>query len=150
MELKIEEISLDEIKVVGNNLFNENDIYTQYYYSFKNLENLLESYLKKNNDKFLKITYFRTIVGLITLRGYDEGFKIPRFGIYVYSSHSKKGIGRLATSLFLEMCVVKYDIDILELKVSKKNNSAIKIYNELGFKIIKSLKNDYLMNIKLK
>lgn len=72
------------------------------------------------------------LIGFYMLRGLDEGYSEPMFGLYVCSSFSGIGIGALATQHAIVTCRLD-GIRGLELKVYAENEKALRIYSELGF-----------------
>ena len=72
------------------------------------------------------------LMGFYMLRGLDEGYSEPRFGLYVCSAFSGLGIGSLATQHAIVTCKLNA-LKGLELKVYAQNERACSIYEELGF-----------------
>ena len=74
-----------------------------------------------------------TIVGLYMLRGWDEGYQVPSFGVIVERALHGRGIGRLLTQTALgdarQRAVAR-----VRLTVSERNSRAIALYASLGFR----------------
>lgn len=149
MNVEISEINYQQIKYISDSLFSEKKRYIKFFTPFDDKKNLIDKYLNKKNDKFLKINLKNEIIGLITLRGFDEGYEIPRFGIYIMNEYSNKGLGTIATKKFLKYCKSNLKINFLELKVNKKNYVAIKLYESIGFKVTKFTDEEQIMQVNL-
>lgn len=73
------------------------------------------------------------IVGMCMLRGWDQGFDTPSFGVMVDMSHHGKGIGRVLTCYAIDQAQA-LGCPSIRLTVHKDNPSAIHLYHSLGFK----------------
>jgi len=106
--------------------------YTKHFTAFSNYNNLLSIIEKKRKDLVWTIRFQNQISGIYFLRGFDEGYCIPSFGIYVMEKFSGSGIARFALNDAIQK-VQSMQIKHLMLKVSKKNIRAYKLYTEIGF-----------------
>ena len=73
------------------------------------------------------------IVALAMLRGWDEGFDIPSFGICVDRAHQGVGIGRAMTEYSIEAARAS-GCGAVRLSVYATNRRAIRLYESLGFR----------------
>lgn len=60
---------------------------------------------KSHQDKFYIFVDEKTIKGFSMLRGWDEGYSIPSFGIIVDIDYQGKGIGSKILELTIEKCL---------------------------------------------
>ncbi len=72
------------------------------------------------------------IVALAMLRGWDEGFEIPSFGICVDRRYRRRGIGRAMTQ-FSIAAARALGATSIRLSVYASNARAIGLYEGLGF-----------------
>jgi len=81
---------------------------------------------------FVAATGTGGIIGFGMLRGWDEGYEIPSFGILVGAAIRGNGIGRELISYAIETACER-DCPSIRLSVYEDNTSAIKFYKGLGF-----------------
>lgn len=72
------------------------------------------------------------ITGYAMLRGWDEGYDIPSFGICIRPDYQGQGIGKLLTQFAIEFSKKKKAPKII-LKVYKNNFPAYNLYRQIGF-----------------
>lgn len=72
------------------------------------------------------------IVGMSMLRGWDEGYNVPSFGIMIDSECRGKGLGRLLTSWTIQAA---QDLDCAQVRLSvyASNITGLRLYESLGF-----------------
>lgn len=143
--INLKKINKSEIKEISQILFDENVEYLKYFDPFISQEQFIQDFLKSSNDIYLKILNNKTFIGFVTLRGLDDGYKNPRFGIFIMEKYSNMGFGDAAIKKTLDLCKEKYNFKKIELKVNKKNHTAIKIYKDNSFKVINESSNDQIM-----
>jgi len=146
---KIEEITKKDLNILANLLFNENKKYVKYFSPYINKDSFINAVLSTNKDSFYSIKLDEKIIGYISLRGLDEGYDNPRFGIFILKKYSNKGYGYEASKFVLNLCKEKNNFEYVDLKVNPKNKKAIKLYNSLGFNYLKREGSENLMILKL-
>lgn len=131
-------------------LLNSSEEYTRFFYPFdfqvSSLKKTLKSPIK---DKFFGIEiinctelYLKQLIGFYMLRGMDEGYREPMYGIFVDQKWKGKGIAQL--SLYHAECFCKINLyQRLLLKVDLNNYRAKQLYEFMGFQF---LRNDTKMN----
>ena len=72
------------------------------------------------------------VVALSMLRGFDDGYAIPSFGILVDHEHQRRGIGRQLTVWTLDAARAR-GCTAVRLSVYASNDRAIALYRSLGF-----------------
>jgi ribosomal protein S18 acetylase RimI-like enzyme len=86
-------------------------------------------------DRYYLALFGDQVVGLCMLRGWDEGFPVPSFGVMVDRAFSGKGIGKLMTEYAVEEAK-KLGCKQIRLSVYASNVAAYHLYSSLGFKEI--------------
>jgi GNAT superfamily N-acetyltransferase len=71
-------------------------------------------------------------VAMAMLRGFDEGYEIPSFGIFVDRQHHGQGIGRLLTERTIAEAQ-RIGCEAVRLSVYADNPMAVRMYRSLGF-----------------
>lgn len=71
------------------------------------------------------------------LRGWDEGFEIPSFGIFVDYRHHGLGLGKQMTEFGIDKAR-KQGCHSIRLSVYESNKRAIRLFKSLGFEQISS------------
>lgn len=66
------------------------------------------------------------------LRGFDEGYEVPSFGIFVDRHHQMEGLGRRLTCWTIEQAW-SLDCPAIRLSVYAHNEAAKRLYDSLGF-----------------
>lgn len=97
-------------------------------------QKILSSFKK---DSFFVAILNNEFIGFSMLRGLDEGFSVPSFGIFIDFSHQGKGYGRKLTEWTLHWSDT-HGIKNIRLTVYVDNKIALKLYQSLGF--VKSAK----------
>ena len=75
------------------------------------------------------------IVGLCMLRGWDEGFEIPSFGVLVDHRHQGLGLSRQMTEFAIAEAR-RLSCHTIRLSVYASNIRAVQLYESLGFREI--------------
>jgi ribosomal protein S18 acetylase RimI-like enzyme len=71
-------------------------------------------------------------IAMAMLRGFDEGYEIPSFGIFVDRHHQGEGIGRLLTERTIAEAQ-RIGCEAVRLSVYAGNPMAVGMYHSLGF-----------------
>lgn len=83
-------------------------------------------------DRYFAAWDYNSIVGLAMLRGWDEGYEIPSFGIIVDHRHHGQGHGRALTAYALELARALRSSRV-RLTVHADNDRAVSLYERAGF-----------------
>ena len=73
------------------------------------------------------------LLGLSMLRGFDEGYEVPSFGIFVDHASHGRGVGRQLTTWTIERARLQ-GCPAMRLSVYADNAAARGIYDSLGFR----------------
>ena len=84
------------------------------------------------------------IIGFYMIRGLDEGYVDPMYGVFISQEFSSMGIAKLTLSHAEVFCKMN-NFSRLLLKVYVKNEKAKNLYSFLGFKTSIKLSNDILL-----
>ena len=109
---------------------------TRFFHPFpmtaKSAQTLVENMGK---DRFYVATQNSDFVAFAMLRGWNEGFHTPRFGIMVDRNYTGFGVGRSLAEYVIEDAR-QAGVSEIHLRVSPDNERAISLYISLGLKII--------------
>jgi ribosomal protein S18 acetylase RimI-like enzyme len=72
------------------------------------------------------------LIGMAMLRGWDEGYEVPSFGIMVDRAHRGRSVGRRLTELTMEQARA-HGCPRVRLSVYASNAAARRLYERLGF-----------------
>jgi ribosomal protein S18 acetylase RimI-like enzyme len=86
----------------------------------------------EKKDRYFGAYLEDQIIGLSMLRGLDEGYEIPSFGIVMDSNYRGHGIGSGLTKYTIQQSI-EMGCPAVRLSVYASNKRALKIYNDLGF-----------------
>ncbi|MBK9099388.1 MAG: GNAT family N-acetyltransferase [bacterium] len=107
--------------------------YSQYFVAFEFDIATIESILAKaKNDVYYGVFWGEELTGFYMLRGFDEGYSIPSYGVYISSRFSDKGLAALTLSHAISTCKF-LGCKKLRLKVHTANTYALKQYVKFGF-----------------
>ncbi|MDB6175213.1 MAG: GCN5-related N-acetyltransferase [Chthoniobacteraceae bacterium] len=115
----------------------ESDDYLRYTPNFRSSPQTLADGLRNRQaDRWWGFLKEGELVGFFMLRGLDEGYKQPAFGVFVAESASKAGLATRALAHALAWCESE-GIGSVMLKVDPANHRARQIYLREGFKEIR-------------
>lgn len=114
-------------------LLNSKKDYSKHFIPFpfdqKSIESVLCNAIK---DKFYGVFVSGTLVGFYMLRGFDEGYSIPSYGVWISEQFSNKGLSTLTLQHAISFCKIN-SIKKIMLKVHPDNLTAKHIYEKNGF-----------------
>lgn len=134
MEIFINPIARKDLNYLIH-FFEENNLpsVTDFFHPFPLTSEMAEKISNySGNDKFFVAYLNNKIVGFSMLRGWDDGYEIPSFGIMVHHRYQGKGIGTLLTKYTLSQARQMGCSSVI-LSVYKSNYPAHYIYRSLGF-----------------
>jgi RimJ/RimL family protein N-acetyltransferase len=132
--LEIRELTLGHASVMSKRLSEESKEYLMHFIPFADYS---EDYVKKilsekKIDKYFGLFLNDDIVGFYMLRGFDAGYEIPSYGVWISSKYSNKGLSTLTLFHAISFCKLN-NIKTLMLKVHPENLVAKKLYEKFGF-----------------
>jgi ribosomal protein S18 acetylase RimI-like enzyme len=88
---------------------------------------------RPGKDYYCVLAEGRTVLGYGLLRGWDEGYQVPRLGIAVHPDFRRRGhAARLMAHLHEE--AARRGAAKVELRVLESNEAASKLYRALGYR----------------
>jgi ribosomal protein S18 acetylase RimI-like enzyme len=78
----------------------------------------------------------REMAGFYMMRGMDEGYPHPMYGVYIAHAHRGKGLARL-TLVHAEIFCTLNNYERILLKVHPDNVRAKKLYESVGFRFLR-------------
>lgn len=88
--------------------------------------------LEPRQDGFYLAVRGEMPLGLSMLRGFDEGYEVPSFGIFVDHENHGQGIGRALTVWTIQQARQR-GCPAVRLTVYARNVAARRLYESLGF-----------------
>ncbi len=83
-------------------------------------------------DQYFAAWQETKITGMAMLRGWDEGFAVPSFGILVHRQSQGRGVGRALTEHALKRAQ-ELRAPRVRLTVHQENTRAVALYEQTGF-----------------
>lgn len=131
--LEIKKIDASYAQELSELLLQSGTDYSKYFIPFSfDFESVSKVLSKAVKDMFYGIFASNKLVGFYMLRGWDEGYEIPSYGVWVSPDFSSKGLSRLTLQHAITVCRIN-SIKKLMLKVHPENLIAKKIYEDFGF-----------------
>jgi ribosomal protein S18 acetylase RimI-like enzyme len=88
--------------------------------------------LQPRRDAYFVASLQGELIAMSMLRGFDEGFEVPSFGVFVDHLHHGEGIGRRLTTWTVEEAR-RRGHPAVRLSVYANNVGALGLYRSLGF-----------------
>ncbi len=133
IEIVVKKLGSGAAPELSQLLQNENPEYSKYFIPFDfdllTIKTMLDR-LKK--DSFWGIFINDTLAGFYMLRGFDVGYEVPSYGVWIAKKFSGKGLSRLTLQHAISLCKIN-GVKELMLKVHPENLIAKKIYEDFGF-----------------
>jgi RimJ/RimL family protein N-acetyltransferase len=132
--LEIKELTTEHATIFSERLSEESKEYLQHFIPFAEYsEEFIKKILsEKKLDKYFGLFLNDDIVGFYMLRGFDAGYKIPSYGVWISSKYANKGLSTLTLYHAFSFCKLN-KIKTLMLKVHPDNTIAKKLYEKFGF-----------------
>lgn len=131
--IEIKKLSIQHAQELTNLLKVSDQEYSKYFipfsFDFQTISNLLTKAIK---DQYYGVFVDNNIVGFYMLRGFDDSFEIPSYGVWISKKFSSKGLSKLTLHHAISFCRIN-KIQKLMLKVHPDNFIAKKMYEEFGF-----------------
>ena len=128
----IRKMTLEDAAILETMMNREDKKYMQYFTAFKENGSLLRQVSVAKNDIFNSIKINTNLVGFYCLRGIDQGYALPGFGIYISSNFTRKGLALGALRHAILQCGCTKCNRIM-LHVAPENTRARLIYEKFGF-----------------
>jgi RimJ/RimL family protein N-acetyltransferase len=134
--IEIKELGLSDASLLSDTILREEPEYFKHFTPFEfSIESLTLILSKAKKDKYFGIFCSEELAGFYMLRGFDDGFEIPAYGVWISSKFSNKGLSKLTLYHAFSFCKIN-NIKTLMLKVHPDNKIAKSLYESLGFIMI--------------
>lgn len=132
--LEIIELTSNSASILSKKLLEENKEYIGHFIPFEFSESSVKKILsEKKLDKFFGLYSKKELIGFYMLRGFDKGYEIPSYGVWISSKYANMGLSTLTLYHAFSFCKIN-KIKTLMLKVHPNNSVAKNLYEKLGFK----------------
>lgn len=132
--LEIKRLNINQSEELANLLQSADDNYSQYFIPFPfDLKTISEVLSKSIKDQVYGIYVEDNLVGFYMLRGFDEGYSVPSYGVWISEKYSNKGLSTFTLQHAISFCKLN-SIKKIMLKVHPDNITAKHIYEKYGFK----------------
>ena len=132
--VEIQELQSDHASALSVLILNSPKDHTKYFTPFSFEEDSIKKIINDAvNDKYFGIFINDELVGFYMLRGFDEGFEVPSYGIWISDKFSGLGLSKLTLQHAITFCKLN-GLKKIMLKVHPENTIAKNIYENFGFK----------------
>jgi RimJ/RimL family protein N-acetyltransferase len=132
--IQISELQSNDADVLAAILQNSRKDYSKHFIPFEFNVSTIKSLLSKTiNDKYFAIRVNTELAGFFMLRGFDAGYRIPSYGVWIDEKYSGIGLSTLTLQYSISFCKLN-GIKKIMLKVAKENLAAKHIYEKFDFK----------------
>ena len=135
--LEIKELVTEHASLFSKRLSEESEEYLKHFIPFAEYS---EAYLnkilsEKRLDKYFGLFLKKDLIGFYMLRGFDKGYEIPSYGVWISSKYANMGLSTLTLYHAFSFCKIN-KIKTLMLKVHPDNLVAKSLYEKLGFVLV--------------
>ncbi len=131
--LSMRPLKSEDAAALSSMLQSQSPEYLQYFTPFEFTENSIVSILQnRQKDVFQGFFLEDELVGFFMLRGWDEGFNVPAYGVVISETHRGLGLGKCSIEISKSICRYRGAIKMM-LKVNPRNTIAKHLYESMGF-----------------
>jgi RimJ/RimL family protein N-acetyltransferase len=131
--LCVRPINIGDAAHLAAMLQRQSKTYVQFFDPFSFDEATVSKLLaRKDKDLYMGMYWQEQIAGFFMLRGWDEGYEVPSYGVLVDERFSGFGFGRISLGAALTICRL-LKAPRLMLKVHPSNKIAKRLYESAGF-----------------
>lgn len=132
--VEIKELQSEQTSTLSALILNAPKDYTKYFVPFPFQEDSIKKIINKAvNDKYFGIFINDDLAGFYMLRGFDQGYEVPSYGVWISDKFSGLGLSKLTLQHAITFCKIN-TINKIMLKVHPENIIAKSIYEAFGFK----------------
>lgn len=115
---------------------NSDTDYGKYFIPFSNGNKGLKDALQSaRDDRYWGIWFGKELAGFFMLRGFDEGYLRPSFGVFISQTFSNRGLSSLALDYAMSWCRLN-GISSMILKIHPDHKYAARVYEKAGFRFV--------------
>jgi RimJ/RimL family protein N-acetyltransferase len=133
-DLLIRRLEPRDAEALSGLLVRDPPSYRQYFVGLPDDPGGLAVMLERaRDDLYWGLHWNGQLVGVVMLRGLDDGFAVPAFGVYIAQAHAGKGLSRLALEHATAFCRLSGREEIM-LTVHPDHYRARALYERAGFR----------------
>lgn len=134
--LNIEELDEASAEALAEIFASDPEDYKRYFHPFRlDRLSLLNQLRDRKKDRWWGFKISGELVGMFMLRGFDEGYDRPSFGVYIKKDYQGKGLATLALRYSMTWCYIN-EVQSMLIKVYSENKRAARLYREIGFEFL--------------
>ncbi len=137
--IEIRQLKSDDASVLSATLQQATESDRRFFHPFEfSVDAVREQLQKCISDVFvgLFVADGAELAGFYMLRGVDEGFASPMYGVFIGPEHRRRGLARLSLQHATAVCRIRNYPSLL-LKVYESNAVAVQLYQSLGFSMLR-------------
>ena len=132
--VEIKELQSDQGSTLSELILTAPVDYSKYFVPFSFEEDSIKKIISDAvNDKYFGIFINDDLAGFYMLRGFDQGYEVPSYGVWISDKFSGLGLSKLTLQHAITFCKLN-DLKKIMLKVHPENTIAKNIYENSGFK----------------
>ena len=133
LDFRVEPLTPRQADQVSTLLSQADREYISFFHPFEFSQSAVAEVLRQaEKDKFWGIYIGFNLVNLFMLRGLDQGFSVPSFGVFTDQIYSGLGLAGLALRLVEVYCRLN-NLEAVCLSVHADNRRAFDLYRDNGF-----------------
>jgi len=135
-DLIIKRLFPEDAEHLSRLLTDDDSAYGRFFTPFaSDAKSLSATLASVKQDRFWGLWFNETLAGFFMLRGFDEGYLRPSFGVYISPNFSRRGLSKLALEYSMSWCRLNGILKLM-LKVHPDNTFAKKTYEQSGFRFL--------------
>jgi ribosomal protein S18 acetylase RimI-like enzyme len=149
--IEIRPLRTDDASLLSASLQQASEDDRKYFHPFDFSVEVIRLQLQKCvSDTFVGLFVENGIelAGFYMLRGVDEGYQSPMYGVFVGPKYRRKGLARLSLVHAMAVCRMR-DYPSLLLKVYESNINAVRLYETMGFEILRKQDGQLVMELSI-
>jgi RimJ/RimL family protein N-acetyltransferase len=131
--LSVRELEAKDVPALSEMLTSASKEYLRYFVPFafdeQSIRAMLESVIE---DVYTGLWYDDELAGFFMLRGWDAGYSIPSYGVFIREAFAGRGLSTMTLHMALSLCKRRGARTVM-LKVHPDNVVAKKTYEKFGF-----------------
>lgn len=131
--LLIRSLCIEDAPALSTWLRAQPPAYTRFFHPFGYAESAIADALaRQGQDVFMGLFWREQVVGFFMLRGWDEGYEVPAFGILIDEQYRGHGLEMAALDMAKVICRLR-NVSRLMIKMHPDNISAKGVARKTGF-----------------
>jgi len=126
-------LNIDDADNLSSLLLAQSPAYVRFFTPFDfQYPSILSLLAEQGKDIFMGMYRDDRLIGFFMLRGWNEGYEIPSYGVLVDERYSGYGLTRLSLKLAKSICKLRH-VPRIMLKVNPDNKVAQRLFEEAAF-----------------